>query len=225
MWETVLSGFEQRWGPWAGTGVETRFKIKDLSWWSREGLLGKGEDLWYRMAHWTSLLYNRRRRERRSRGRVTLRSAFSACGVLIGSKSERQSGKHTVSRWEPGFISTVSAVLEDHVKEVSSLVREDRRGEWNVTSSYALLGYLLNVTRASKMSRNVHGLILSYRPKKWNMSILVVIQICSLLHFAHCFLIANISVVNCTFYVCLQYCIIFNTYQNVQYRVQNTHTV
>lgn len=76
MRETVLSGFEQRWALWAGAEVKTRFKIKGLCWWSREGLLGKLEDLWSRMAHWTSLLYSRRRGKRRSRGYVTLKVGF-----------------------------------------------------------------------------------------------------------------------------------------------------
>ncbi len=36
---------------------------------------------------------------------------------------------------------------------------------------------VINVTRAGRMSRNAHGLILSYRQKKWKMSVLVIFEV------------------------------------------------
>lgn len=146
MRETVLSGFEQRWGPWAGARVETRFKIKGLGWWSYGDCWGieRNSDLeWY--IGWVCCIAG-------GKGREELEVVwpwtltFSACGVLIGSKSERQSGKHTVSRWEAEFIGMVSAWRLHGRGEQSCQRGENRkvkRQEWNVTCD-TLLGDILS---------------------------------------------------------------------------------
>ncbi len=113
----------------------------------------------------------------------------------------------------------MSAIPEDHVKEVSSLVRKERRGKetrmkcdmffrcssslfikcdpcWQNESECARANFELQTKKVKNVDFGCGSDLFTAT--------------------------LNISVVNCTLYVCVLYCIIFNTYQNAPYRVQNT---
>lgn len=161
MWETVLSGFEQRWGPWAGTTVETSFKIKGLGWRSCGDCWGieRTSDLEWQIG-WVCCIAGGKGREE-----VEVvwpwTSAFSTCVVLIGSKEAiRKAHSQQMRAWVHQH--GVSRSWRPHRRGEHSENRKVKRQEWNVTcSSDALLGYILT-------SRFVHCNILAKENVKYH---------------------------------------------------------